>query len=85
MLIGRIEGATRYLGAPVDWKPDEAGTCGHLAIADVPAADGGNWQVSAWMPTPKEIEAIAAGEPVYLYIYGRSHPVVGMGVKGVQS
>jgi hypothetical protein len=83
MLIGRIEGATRYLGAPKDWKPDKDGTCGHLAIRDIPAESGANVMVSAWMPTPAEVAAIQRGEPVYLYVWGAGHPPVYVGVPGV--
>lgn len=84
MLIGRIEGATRYLGAPADWKPDEDGQCGHLAIRDFtyPGSEQ-NVMLSAWLPTPAEIEAIQRGEPIYLHIWGTAHPVVGLSVRGV--
>ena len=85
MLIGRIEGATRYLGAPKDWEPDRDGACGHLAIRDV-QYDGSdsNVMVSAWQPTPAEVEAIKRGEPIYLHIWGTVHPVVGMSVRGAE-
>lgn len=80
MLPGRIEGATRYLGAPADWKPDQDGPCLHLAIRDISAESGANVMVSAWMPTPAEVEAIKRGAPVYLYVWGTGHPPVALGV-----
>jgi hypothetical protein len=72
----RIEGATRHLGAPKDWNPDKDGQCGHLAILDVELAGGLPAMVSAWEPTPEEIEAINAGSPIYLRIVGNQHPPV---------
>jgi hypothetical protein len=73
----RIEGATRYLGAPRGWEPDKDGDCSHLAILDVPSDSGGSpAMISAWEPTPKELEALNAGAPVYLQIIGSAHPPV---------
>ena len=67
MIIARIENATRvlgraqgYLGLPVR---DEIGPQGPQ-------------MVTAWEPTPAEIEAINRGEPVYLTILGTGHPPV---------
>lgn len=75
MLIGRIEQATRTLGAPEDMKD-----CQALAIRDI-ELDGNNVMVSAWFPTPEEMTALNAGQPVYLHIWGKSHPPVFVGVK----
>jgi hypothetical protein len=77
MIPRRIVGATRYLGAPKGWEPDKDGTCSHLAILDVPSDNGGApVMISAWEPTPKELEALNAGAPVYLQIVGSAHPPV---------
>lgn len=77
MLIARIDGATRYLGAPIGWNPEvECATCQHLAIRDTPTEGGGNVMISAWQPTPADIAAIVAGAPLYLHVWGTSHPPV---------
>jgi hypothetical protein len=78
----RIAGATRYLGAPKDWQPEDDGPCAHLAIQDA-ALDGGTpVMVSAWEPTPGELAAMNAGKPVYLQIVGTAHPPVMLWVQG---
>lgn len=68
MLIGRIEGATRIMGESQDEYQN-------LPIRDV-ATHEGNSMMSAWMPTPDEIERIKNGAPIYLSIYGIRHPPV---------
>lgn len=78
MIIGHIEGATRVLGAPAD-SPEVK----PLAIRDVMYSDGSSAVMSAWLPTPEEIAAIRAGEPVYLCIFGTNMPPAFVGVKGV--
>lgn len=79
MIPRRIHGATRYLGAPRGWEPDKDGDCSHLAILDV-ESDYGPRMISAWEPTPAELEALQSGAPVYLQIVGRAHPPVMMWV-----
>jgi len=32
--------------------------------------------VTAWHPTPKELEALNAGAPVHVRILGREHPPI---------
>lgn len=80
MLINRIEGATRYLGAPEGWTPEKDGDCAHLAIVDVKVQGGQNVMVSSWQPTPDEIAAIQAGAPIYLHVWGSMHPPVAVAV-----
>lgn len=80
MLPGRIPNATRYLGAPPDWSEDQHGICGSLAIKDQPGEGGVNHMISAWEPTPEELQRIAAGAPVLLWIVGSVHPPVMMTV-----
>lgn len=79
MMVGRIPGATRNLGAPPGWVDDVSGPCAHLPVLD---GESGGYltMTSAWIPTPEEIERISAGAPVYLTIVGAGHPVVALGV-----
>ena len=60
MHVGRIQNATRVLNAPRGWNRDENGPCGGLPIRDEQTT-AGEGMVSAWFPTPEEIERIAAG------------------------
>ena len=71
MQIGRIEGATRtlgkqqgYLGLPL--------RDGHV---DCPV-NGTRTPVmtTAWMPTPEELAALAAGAAVHVSLLGAVHP-----------
>lgn len=78
MEVGRVQGATRYLGAPAGWEPEKDGHCAHLAIRDEPHSPGVNRMTSAWLPTPDELSRIAAGAPIYLVILGVSHPPVAL-------
>lgn len=67
--------ATRRLGAPAGWDHERDGLCHTLEICD---RDG--WMISAWRPSEAELQRLIAGEPLFLHIQGRSHPVVGMTV-----
>lgn len=78
MLIRAIKGATRRLGAPVDWDQSK-GQCDVLPILDV-MTEQGPFMVSAWAPTAEELAALNAGASVQLWIGGRIHPVVSLGV-----
>lgn len=73
MIVKRIANASRVLGAPADWKDD--GSCVGLPVCDVTTPEG-NFMVSAWEPTPQELEALKRGETLKLWIRGVSHPVV---------
>lgn len=77
MEIGNIKGHTRVLGAPPDWNNDEV-PVGALAVADV-HVDGEPWMVSEWRPTADELAHLMANGSIYLWIHGRTHPVVGVG------
>lgn len=79
MLSGRIEGATRGLGAPSDWDAAKQGDCHTLSVRDV-MTQAGPAMTSAWFPTPDEIARIEAGAPIYLTVFGSGHPPVGMTV-----
>lgn len=78
MIIGHIEGATRTLLAPSD-NPEVK----PLGIRDIVYEGGIPAVMSAWMPSPEELKALNAGEPVYLSIFGTNMPPAFVGVKGV--
>jgi hypothetical protein len=79
MHIGRIIGATRDLGAPKGWDPATQGRCLSLPVRDeIDAA--GHRMSSAWLPTPEELAAIAAGAPIHLTIFAGAHPPVMLSV-----
>jgi hypothetical protein len=44
-------------------------------VRDTPT-DQGNFMVSAWEPTPQEIEALKNGASLQLWVRGTIHPVV---------
>lgn len=79
MHIGRIQGATRDLSAPVDWVKEEQGPCCSLPIRD-DSTTAGPGMTSAWFPTSEEIMRIVHGAPVYLTVLGRVHPPVSMSI-----
>lgn len=79
MLIGRIAGATRNMGAPDNWDGELNGHCAVLPIRDE-VISGIHYMVSMHEPTPAEVAAIAAGAPIYLYISAAVHPVCGLAV-----
>lgn len=72
MQIGMIEGMTRVIGK-------SQGYIG-LPLKDFTYADGTPAMESAWFPTPKELEALAAGAPVILEVLGSGHPPVKLSV-----
>jgi hypothetical protein len=75
MIPKRIPKATRYLGAPVGWKPEERGPCAHLAIRDMDTT-AGPAMMSLWEPTPDELERLNLGAPVSLLVIGQVHAPV---------
>lgn len=73
MQIGRVRNATRvlgksqgYLGLPIR---DEAVNC-------TVGGEGTPSMVTAWLPTPKELDALNAGAPVHVRIIGSAHPPI---------
>lgn len=76
MHAGRIQGATRTLGAPPDWDERRDGHCGGLPVRDEMFAPDLPAMTSAWFPTPEEIDAMQRGAPIYLRVIGRTHPPV---------
>lgn len=83
MEIKRIEGATKTYGAPEDWKEDETGKCYGLPVLEGVHA-GMPVMISAWEPSPYELQQLIAGETIKLWIYGTSHPVVSLSVGPVE-
>lgn len=80
MLIARIEGATRNLGAPAGWDRDKDGRCLGLPIRDDESDGGLPLMTSAWTPTPEELARLNAGASIHLTIVGRAHPPVAVEV-----
>jgi hypothetical protein len=73
MIAKRIHGATRVIGK-------SQGYIG-LAIRDerincAVSGDGTPCMVTAWEPTPAELDALNKGAPVLLRILGTAHPPV---------
>lgn len=83
MLIGRIDGATRVLGKPVDWNPEDK--CQSLAIKDHTLDTGQNVMESSWVPTPQEAEALGKGAHIHLWVWGSGHPPVAITVEEVRT
>ena len=79
MISLRIPQATRWLGAPLGWKPDEQGDCVHLAIRDIDTS-AGPAMMSLWEPTPDELARLNAGAKVSLLVVGNIHPPVSVSV-----
>lgn len=73
MIIGRIEGATRVIGKQQGYL--------ELPIRDEFIHDTANglgtpWMVTAWQPTPEELEKLNAGASVHVRIRGVGHPPI---------
>lgn len=73
MNILRIADATRVIGK-------SQGYLG-LPVRDELVKDNATGQITpcmttAWEPTPAELAALNAGAPIYLHLYGTSHPPV---------
>lgn len=46
-----------------------------LSVADV-EHNGVPMMLTSWSPSPRELRALIAGAPVYLWIIGHAHPPV---------
>lgn len=75
MIISRIAGATRvigqsqgFLGLPLRDELRDVTIGGKVVKCHA--------MVTAWEPTPDEIERIKAGAPIYLCVLGAAHPPV---------
>jgi hypothetical protein len=67
MQIGRITGTTRVLGKAQGYMG--------LPVRDE-LVSGQPAMRTAWLPTPKELEALNAGAPVHVIILGSAHPPI---------
>lgn len=80
MLSGHIERTTRIIGKPQGYiglsVRDEV-ILEKINGADTPC------MVTAWFPTPDEVERIIAGAPIYLHVLGTAHPPVMLDVGAV--
>jgi hypothetical protein len=77
MLAGHIEGATRVIGKSQGYH--------RLPVRDVAVKCSVNGEqtpamVTAWHPTPSELEALRNGAPVYVQLLGQAHPPIMVGV-----
>lgn len=79
MEIKRIPAATRDIGKPEGWVEDVHGPCATLPVRDE-EHDGIRYMVSAWEPTPEELEALKNGGSIRLMVAGYIHPVVALAV-----
>jgi hypothetical protein len=79
MHTGHIQNATRILNKPKDWDRERDGICGTLPIRDEKTT-AGDTMVSAWLPTPEEIQRINEGAPIYVYVVGNVHPPISVDV-----
>lgn len=70
-----LENPSRRLGAPINWNHETDGICHTLDIWDRAGS-----MTSGWMPSPKDLEKLNAGEPLFLHIKGSVHPVVAFSV-----
>lgn len=72
MIIKRIDGATRVLGARQGYLglPIRDENVGDHVSGDVPS------MVSAWEPSPDELDRLARGAAVLLRVIGTGHPPV---------
>lgn len=58
---------------PYDMTDEE---CEPLRAYRAQSGPDGAYSVSRWMPSEEERAAIAAGGPVWLYVFGTGHPPV---------
>jgi hypothetical protein len=79
MLIKVISGATNFLNKPKNW---DGKLNGHCVVLPIRKETINNMQflVSAWEPTPDELDLLNRGAAIQLYIGGNSHPVVALSV-----
>jgi hypothetical protein len=69
----------KVFGAPAGWDQKEL-PCGALPVT-VTQVDGKTAMVSFWKPDAADLEALAKGGSIALWIYGDVHPVVAVGVE----
>ena len=73
MEIGRIQGSTRVVGKSQGYH----GLPLRDVVIDHPVTGPRTRAMeTAWIPTPEELAALAAGAPIILRLVGISHPPV---------
>ena len=82
MKILKIEGADEFHGAPKDWNGEVNGECAVLPTVKM-SSNGVMFRVSQHEFTLDEIEAINNGATLYLWVSSLQHPVVSIGIEGV--
>ncbi len=77
MMIGMIEGCTRILGK----------SQGYLGLSikdqtylDVTTGETVPTMVSAWLPSPAELEALNKGASIHVRLFGNQHPPIMLSV-----
>jgi hypothetical protein len=80
MKAATFEGATRVLGAPKGWNVGHDGECVGLPILEAKLPSGQPCMISAWKPTPEELDRLMKGAAVELCVCGVVHPPVSMNV-----
>lgn len=80
MDIAEIKGAKRRLQPPKNWDHARQGLCLPLPILDREDATGAHWMISAWRPSPADLEALNAGACIQVAIGGSIHPPISVGV-----
>ncbi|CAM8626595.1 hypothetical protein MCEMSHM24_02684 [Comamonadaceae bacterium] len=63
------------LGAPGGWD-QKAIECGALPVTKTELEGGHPVMVSFWKPDAADLETLAKGGSVALWVYGNTHPVV---------
>lgn len=86
MEIGRIQGATRvlgksqgYYGLPIRDEAKNLGDLPHMLHTlqnDSVTGPDTPTMVTAWIPSPDELAALAAGAPLYVSLVGIAHPPI---------
>lgn len=86
MEIGRITGATRvlgksqgYYGLPLRDEAKNLGDLPHMLLTlqnDTVTGPDTPTMVTAWLPNPDELAALAAGAPLYVSLVGTAHPPI---------
>ncbi|MBI1243777.1 MAG: hypothetical protein GC202_02135 [Alphaproteobacteria bacterium] len=72
-----IQGATHVLGSPEGWDAARHGAVANLHVRKMPGC-----VLSAWEPTPKELQQLNNGGLVLLGVAGPSMPPVMLTVGG---
>ena len=67
------------LGAPGGWD-QKAIECGALPVTRT-QMQGHPVMMSFWKPDAADLEALAKGGSIALWVYGEQHPVVAVGVE----